>query len=69
MSDAAGPPVTLGRAGDITDDAERGIGNPALVDGCPLTKRQTLRFVGGDIPKNGAVIFVACAGATLRPAD
>jgi hypothetical protein len=49
-------------------DPDNALGNPELVQNCPSTSRQTLRFVGQDTPRNGAVTFMACSGAPLRPA-
>ena len=45
------------------------IGNPALLDKCPDTERQLLRFVGSDanypLPAAGATYFIACTGAAF----
>jgi hypothetical protein len=46
-------------------DADLGIGSEALLGTCPATARRTLRFVGRDTPRNGAVTFMACSGAPV----
>lgn len=46
-------------------DPARGIGNPALVAGCPETKRQLVRFAGAETPAPGSNVLVACLGAAL----
>jgi hypothetical protein len=46
-------------------DADQGIGNPALVEGCEPTKRRLLRWVGDGLPANGSTMMLACFGAPL----
>ncbi len=46
-------------------EAERNIGDPALVAGCPSTSRQVVRFAGDETPAPGANVVVACLGAAL----
>ncbi len=48
----------------LADTRDQKIGNAALVDGCPATQRQKLRFVGGGLQKN-TTTFVACQGSSL----
>lgn len=48
-------------------EAERGIGNPALVAACPETSRQLVRFAGDETPAPGANVLVACLGAAIAP--
>lgn len=45
-------------------DEEHGIGDPALVEGCP--RHRGLRFVGNETPRNGSLTFIACAGAAFE---
>lgn len=33
-----------------------------FVKNCPLDRKQLLRFVGDETPKNGAEVYVACRG-------
>jgi hypothetical protein len=46
-------------------DPAQGIGNPALVAGCPASNQRSLRFVGDGLPANGSTLFVACIGSTF----
>jgi hypothetical protein len=46
-------------------DPAQGIGNPALVAGCPATTQRSLRFVGDGLPANGSYTFMACIGSTF----
>ena len=46
-------------------DPAQGIGNPALVAGCPAAGQRSLRFVGDGLPANGSITFVACLGSTF----
>jgi hypothetical protein len=39
-------------------------GQAALVADCSSTERRMLRFVGDDLPAEGAHAFIACLGAT-----
>jgi len=50
-------------------DPAQGIGNPALVQACPSTKRRSLHFVGEGVPANGSVTFMACQGAAFVDSD
>jgi hypothetical protein len=43
-------------------DATVGIGNPALVEGCPANERRLVRFVGEGEPVTGSTVFVTCSG-------
>jgi len=45
-------------------DEQKQIGNPTLVENCP--RHRGLRFVGNDTPRNGALAFIACAGAAFE---
>lgn len=46
-------------------EPDRGLGNPALVAGCPATHRQLVRFAGDETPAPGSNVLVACLGAAL----
>jgi hypothetical protein len=46
-------------------DEAKGIGNPELVRQCPETERRLLHWVGEGLPANGALMLMACFGATL----
>jgi hypothetical protein len=46
-------------------DAEREVGDAALVAECPDTMRRALIFVGDDTPQPGSSAFIACSGATF----
>jgi hypothetical protein len=41
-------------------DPDQGFGNPSLVSACPATQRQLVRFVGSDVPRQGASAFIVC---------
>jgi hypothetical protein len=47
-------------------DPDKGLGDPALVQNCPTTKRGLLRFVGTDTPTQGSIAYMACMGKALR---
>jgi hypothetical protein len=47
-------------------EPDKGLGDPALVSGCPDSKRRLLRFVGADTPKAGSMAYMACQGSALR---
>jgi len=44
-------------------DAAQGLGNEALLTGCPATEQRKLRFVGDDTPRAGAINFIICGPA------
>jgi hypothetical protein len=59
-------PVTNPEAGWCYIDAEKGIGDPALVDTCPAGQRRKLRFGEGS-KQPGRITFIACADRTTSP--
>ena len=65
-------------AGEISDiqgycyvaaTGDQSIGNPALVQACRESERRMLRFVGDNVPAQGATVFIACAGDTFARDD
>ncbi len=46
-------------------DPDNGQGSPDLVADCPDTQRQIIRFMGDDVPRTGALGFIACLGASV----
>jgi hypothetical protein len=38
---------------------------PQLLADCPDTQQQIIRFMGDDVPKAGAIGFIACFGASV----
>jgi len=50
-------------------DPDHGQGNPSLVADCPATQRQIIRFMGDDVPRQRALAFIACIGASVDNAD
>jgi hypothetical protein len=47
-------------------DPGQNAGSAALVEECPPTERQTLRFVGTGQVKSGATAFISCIGRDLH---
>jgi len=43
------------------------IGSAELVAQCPSDERRRIRFVGDGIPATGAMLYLACQGASLNP--
>ena len=43
-------------------DPKKGLGDEALVRGCPATQQRLLRLVGPDTPRTGSLTFMACIG-------
>ena len=43
---------------------EQGVGEQRLLAGCPATQMQRIRFVGEGVPSPGAVMYIACSGAS-----
>jgi hypothetical protein len=56
--------VASGVEGWCYVDADQGLGNEALVEGCPATQRRLLRFVGRGLEPN-TTTFVACTGSSF----
>lgn len=52
----------VGVSGYCYVDPASGLGNPDLVSKCPSNRQQLLRFIGQNLPRNGANVFYACAG-------
>jgi hypothetical protein len=57
-------PEATGVEGWCYVDADKGLGNPALVENCPATEQRLLRFVGGGL-ESGTTTFVACQGSSF----
>lgn len=43
-------------------DPQKGLGDAALVRGCPATQQRLLRLVGPGTPRTGSLTFMACIG-------
>jgi hypothetical protein len=57
-------PEATGVEGWCYVDADKGLGNPVLVENCPATERRLLRFVGRGL-ESGTTTFVACQGSSF----
>jgi hypothetical protein len=49
-------------------DPDHGQGIPELVEDCPSTQRQIIRFLGDDVPRQRAIAFIACLGDAVPEA-
>lgn len=53
----------------IADSQGQEIGNKDLLANCPESEKRLLRFVGDNVPAQGALTFIACAGDTFSRDD
>ena len=61
VSEASPPAMTSG-AWCYVDPEQQSPHNPDLVANCPFGKKQTIRFLGFDVPKAGSLTYLQCVG-------